>query len=71
MELTQFDWLRIRSALLSATSDLADAGSDQEQQYAETYNAVKAGLTAMYGRHLGWQPNNTTTTTTTTKGGAI
>jgi len=68
MELTQFDWLRIRAALLSTVEDLADAGSDQEQQYAETYAAVKAGLTAMYGRHLGWQPSNNTTTT---KGGAI
>ena len=68
MELTQFDWLRIRSALLSATNDLADAGSDQEQQYAETFEAVKAGLATMYANGLGWQPSNTTTTT---KGGAI
>jgi outer membrane protein TolC len=64
MELTQFDWLRIRSALLSAVNDLADASSDQEQQYAETYKAVKVGLAAMYANGLGWQPSNTTTTTT-------
>jgi len=67
MELTQFDWLRIRRALLSAVNDLADASSDQEQQYAETYNAVKVGLEGMYANGLGWQPSNTTTT----KGGAI
>ena len=67
MELTQFDWLRIRAALLSATNDLADAGSDQEQQYAETYDAVKAGLATMYDTGWGWGNSNTTTT----KGGAI
>jgi hypothetical protein len=49
MELTQFDWLRIRRALLSAANDLADIGSDQEPQYLGTYDAVKAGLVAMYG----------------------
>lgn len=68
MELTQFDWLRIRSALLCAAEDLAAVNSDQEQQYAETYGAVKAGLATMYANGLGWQPSNTTTTT---KGGAI
>lgn len=62
MELTQFDWLRIRSALLSAAEDLAAINSDQEQQYAGTYNAVKDGLAAMYANGLGWQPSNTTTT---------
>jgi hypothetical protein len=62
MELTQFDWLRIRSALLSAVSDLADASSDQEQQYAETYNAVKDGLADMYAIGLGWNSNNSTAT---------
>ena len=67
MELTQFDWLRIRSALLSATNDLADAGSDQEAQYAETYAAVKVGLARMYDAGWGWGNS----TTTTTKGGAI
>ena len=67
MELTQFDWLRIRSALLSAAEDLAAVDSDQEQQYAETYNAVKEGLAAMYDTGLGWGNSNTTTT----KGGAI
>ena len=68
MELTQFDWLRIRSALLCAAEDLAAVNSDQEQQYVETYGAVKAGLAAMYANGLGWQPSNTTTTT---NGGAI
>lgn len=63
MKLTQFDWLRIRSALLSAAEDLAAVNSDQEQQYADTYNAVKDGLAAMYANNgLGWQPSNTTTT---------
>ena len=68
MELTQFDWLRIRAALLCSAEDLAAVNSDQEQQYAETYNAVKAGLAAMYANGLGWQPSNSTATT---KGGAI
>jgi len=61
MELTQFDWLRIRSALLSAVNDLAAANSDQEQQYAETYNAVKDGLAAMYPAGFGWGNNSTAT----------
>jgi len=49
MELTQFDWLRIRRALLSAMNDLADVGSDQELDYLATYDAVKGGLVALYG----------------------
>lgn len=49
MELTMFDWLRIRRALLSATNDLADSGSDQELDYLGTYDAVKGGLVALYG----------------------
>ena len=67
MELTQFDWLRIRAALLSTVEDLAAAGSDQEAQYAETYAAVKVGLGRMYDTGWGWGNSNTTTT----KGGAI
>jgi len=49
MKLTMFDWLRIRRALLSATNDLADSGSDQELDYLATYDAVKGGLVALYG----------------------
>ena len=49
MELTQFDWLLIRRALLSAMNDLADVGSDQELDYLATYDAVKGGLVALYG----------------------
>jgi len=49
MELTQFDWLRIRRALLSAVNDLADASSDQELDYLGTYDAVKGGIVALYG----------------------
>jgi len=49
MELTQFDWLRIRSALLSAVNDLADASSDQELAYLSTYDAVRGGIVALYG----------------------
>ena len=69
MELTQFDWLRIRAALLCSAEDLAAVNSNQEQQYAETFEAVKAGLAAMYDNGLGWSTSNTTITTT--KGGAI
>jgi len=63
MELSQFDWLRIRSALLSAANDLAKVESDQELDYFGTYGAVRDGLEAMYGKGLGWDSNNSTATT--------
>jgi hypothetical protein len=47
MKLTVFDWLRIRSALLSAANDLATTSSDQELDYLGTYHAVKKGLAAL------------------------
>ncbi len=60
MELTVFDWLRIRSALLSATNDLAKVSSSQELDYLGTYHAVKKGIVAIYGSDCGKDGNTST-----------
>jgi len=60
MELTVFDWLRIRSALLSATNDLAAVSSSQELDYLGTSLAVKRGIVALYGSDFGSDSNTTT-----------
>ena len=47
--LSEFDWLRIRAALLSAAEDCSAAGnSDQEQQYFSSYRKVKEALAELF-----------------------
>ena len=51
MELTCYDWLRIRRALNAAVNDLKDESfdSNESSQYTRTYETVAKGLVAMYG----------------------
>ena len=44
LTLPEYDWLRIRAALMCAAEDLAQAKSDQEIHYKSTYDLVKSGL---------------------------
>ena len=48
LTLDEFDWLRIRAALLSAAEDLSKVNSDQEEQYFKTYKTVKDSLTPFF-----------------------
>ena len=48
LTLDEFDWLRIRAALLSAAEDLSKVNSDQEEQYFKTYKTVKNSLTPFF-----------------------
>ena len=48
LTLDEFDWLRIRAALLSAAEDLSKVNSDQEEQYFRTYKTVKNSLASFF-----------------------
>ena len=48
LTLDEFDWLRIRAAVLSAAEDLSKVNSDQEEQYFKTYITVKNALAPFF-----------------------
>ena len=44
LTLDEFDWLRIRAALIRDAQELSKKNSDQEEQYFKTYITVKNSL---------------------------